>query len=97
MGLANCSNWVTISRIAEDTWLAPYVLFDPALLVDGADIEIDGHQAEAQLLYNSPETGGQWWSAAYLGNGALHLDAATDEDGGEVSGALDLFVLVSGG
>lgn len=89
--------WVTISRIAEDTWLAPYVLFDPDLLVNGADIEIDGYQAEALLLYNSPDTGGQWWTAAYLGEGVFHLDEASAEDGDPVSGALDLFVLGSEG
>lgn len=89
--------WLTISEIADEVWLAPYVLFDPDLLVDGAEIRIDGVQAEAALLYASPETGGSWTTAAYLGDGALIFEAGAAEEGATLRGSLDLSVLVSGG
>lgn len=86
--------WLTISRIAEDTYLAPYVTFLPGLAVPGADIALDGVAATGSLLLNSPDTGGQWTTAAYLGNGTLHLDEA-DTVGGPWSGRLDVKVLGS--
>lgn len=88
---------LTISEIAEGTYLAPYVLFDADLLLDGAEIPIDGYSAEAALLYSSADTGGQWTTAAYLGEGALTLEVASDEDGALVRGSMDLSVLTSGG
>ena len=89
--------WITISEVSDGVYLAPYVIFDASLLEDGADIPLDGYSAEAALLYSSPETGGQWANAAYLGDGTLHLSVASDEDGAEVSGTLDVLVLTSGG
>ena len=85
--------WLTISRIAEDTWLAPYVVFDEALALPGTDVPIDGVAATAMLLYNSPETGGAWTNAAYLGNGTLHFDDAGTRAGDAVVGRLDVRVL----
>lgn len=81
--------WLTISRLAADTWLAAYVSFDPELAVDGAEIELDGATATGSLLLNSPDTGGQWSTAAYLGHGSLRLDTA----GAEWTGRLDVRVL----
>lgn len=85
--------WLTISRIAEETWLAPYVVFDEALAIPGADVPIDGVAATAMLLYSSPETGGAWTNAAYLGNGTLHFDDAGTATGDAVVGRLEVHVL----
>ncbi len=87
--------WLTISEIAPDTWLAPYVTFDPALAVDGGEVPIDGDAAVAMLLYNSPETGGQWAQAAYLGHGALRFEQAATDDGEPLVGRLEVTVLGS--
>lgn len=87
--------WVTISEIYPDTWLAPYVLFEPELLFDGSDIDIDGYVAEAALLYNSPDTGGAWQTVAYLGEGSLAFSTGALEEGAEAVGRLDLHVLGS--
>lgn len=86
---------LTISEIAAETWLAPYVVFDPSMLVDGAEIPIDGSSAEAYLLYNSADTNGEWATAAYLGNGSLTFDQAGSTDGDVISGSLNVAVLGS--
>ncbi|MSQ03420.1 MAG: hypothetical protein EXR71_16275 [Myxococcales bacterium] len=85
--------WLTISRIADETWLAPYVVFDEALATPGATIPIDGVAATAMLLYNSPDTGGAWTNAAYLGNGSLHFEDAGTRAGDALVGRLDVRVL----
>ncbi len=89
--------WLTISTIAADTYLAPYVVLDPAALVAGVDIPIDGDLAEGLLLYNSADTGGAWSTAAWLGFGSIRFDTLSLEDGGTVSGSLEVSVLGSGG
>lgn len=89
--------FLTISEIAAETWLGAYVIVSPDLLTPGSDIPLDGLQAEALLIYMSPDTNGQWASAAYLGNGSLSLDQASAEDGAVFSGVLDAAVLGSGG
>lgn len=84
---------LTISTLAPDTYLAPYVLLEPEALVPGAEIPIDGELAQALLLYNSPDTGGAWQTAAWLGFGSLRLDEVGTNDGDAVSGTLDVAVL----
>lgn len=86
---------LVMSQIADDTWIAPYVVFDPAYLADDTDVPVDGYAALAVLLYNSPETGGQWTTAAYLGDGSVSLDRASDAGGATISGSLSLSVLGS--
>ena len=86
---------LVISEIAEDTYLAPYVVFDPVWLADDTDMPVDGYAAIAVLLYSSPDTGGQWTTAAYLGDGYVSFDVASDADGASVSGSLSLSVLGS--
>lgn len=88
--------WLTISTLAPDTYLAPYVILEPQALVPGMDVPIDGELAQAILLYNSPDTGGAWQTAAWLGFGTLRLDAVGTGDGDAVTGVLDVAVLGSG-
>jgi hypothetical protein len=68
--------WLTISQVAPETWLAPYVTFDLDRVADGATLALDGKSATGALMYLAPETGGQWQTAAYLAGGALTLDVA---------------------
>lgn len=89
--------WLTISEIADDTWIAPYIVFDPTLLYDDAVVPVDGFSAMACLLYNGPDTGGEWTTAAYLGDGALTFEVASDGNGDTVSGALSVSVQGFGG
>ncbi len=88
--------WVTISEIAPDTWLAPYLTFDVSLIADGAVIPLDGSGATGALLYMGPDTGGQWQTAAYLANGALALEKASTVEGAVWRGALSTEVMASG-
>ncbi len=85
--------WLTISEIAPETWIAPYVTFDANLVEDGAVLPIDGRSATAALLYLSPDTGGQWQTAAYLAGGSLTLDVASTERGAEWRGVLSTDVM----
>lgn len=87
--------WLTISELAPDTYLAPYVVFDPDLLASGAEITLDGVSAEGAILYNASTTGGEWQTVAYLGNGSLRFDEAGDGRGDVLSGVLDAAVLGS--
>jgi hypothetical protein len=89
--------WLTISTIAPEVYLAPYVTLDPDALVEGADIPIDGELADGLLLYNSAETDGQWTTAAWLGFGSIRFDQLGLEDGDVIEGTLDVAVLGSGG
>ncbi|MDP2308830.1 MAG: CotH kinase family protein [Pseudomonadota bacterium] len=85
--------WLTISTVAESTYLAPYVILEPEALVTGVDIPIDGEVAEGLLLYSSPDTGGEWTTAAWLGFGSIRFDTLSLEDGDTVSGTLEVSVL----
>ncbi|MES2644318.1 MAG: CotH kinase family protein [Myxococcota bacterium] len=85
--------WLTISTLADNTYLAPYVTLQPEALVAGVDIPMDGALAEGLLLYNSPDTGGQWSTAAWLGFGSIRFDTISLEEGGTVSGTLEVAVL----
>lgn len=87
--------WLTISEIAPDTWLAAYATFDLSLVADGAVIPIDGIGATAALMYASPETGGQFQTAAYLAGGALTLERAGTAPDAEWSGVLGTGVMGS--
>jgi hypothetical protein len=84
--------WLTISEIAPDVYLAPYVVFDPDDLVDGAVITIDGGQAEGGLLYASADTGGTFQTAAYI-QGTLTIESGAAVDGADVEGVLEASVL----
>ncbi|MSP54456.1 MAG: hypothetical protein EXR69_02440 [Myxococcales bacterium] len=42
--------FLTISQSAADTWRGAYVVVSPDLLVAGADIPLDGIQADALLI-----------------------------------------------
>jgi hypothetical protein len=88
--------WLTISEIAPETWIAPYVTFDVALIADGAVLPIDGKSATAALLYMAPETAGQWQTAAYLAEGALTLEVAGTGGDAEWRGSLSTSVMAQG-
>jgi hypothetical protein len=87
--------WITISTLSEGVYFAPYVILKPDALVSGVDIPLDGELAQALLLYNSPETGGQWQTAAWLGEGSIRFDTIALDDGEAVVGELDAAVLGS--
>lgn len=87
--------WLTISQLTDEVWIAPYAVFDPELVADGASLSIDGVEVEAALLLNSPDTGGSWQTAAYLGGGTLTLERAGTGDGDEWVGRLEVAVLGS--
>lgn len=88
--------WLTISSLSDTVFLAPYVIFEPDLLVDGADIVLDGHDAEGVLLYLDTETMSEWSLAGYL-SGSLHFDSASDSSGDAITGTLSSEILTSGG
>lgn len=86
--------WLTISEIAPDVFLAPYVVFDPDELVDGAVLDIDGGAAEGGLLYASADTGGTFQTAAYI-EGTLTFESGAAVDGADVVGVLEATILGS--
>lgn len=88
--------WLTISSLSDTVFLAPYVIFDPELVAAGADIVIDGQQAEGVLLYLDSATMTEWSQAGYL-SGTLHLETAGDENGDPVTGTLTSEILTNGG
>ena len=89
--------WLTISEIAPGVYVAPYVLFDEEQLTDGAELQVDGDEAEAALLYWDQAATDTWETVAYLANGVLHFDTASTAAGAELSGWLEVEVVGSGG
>jgi len=87
---------LTISTLGPSTYLAPYVVLRPEALVSGADLPVDGALVSSQLFYNSPDTNGEWQTAAWLGFGDVRFDTLSVTAGGTVSGTLDVAVLGSG-
>lgn len=85
--------FLAISEIATDTWLAAYVQYTGAELTDGVTFSLTDGPAQGQLLYNSPDTGGQWTTAAYLGAGDLAFETAGSGSGAVLVGVLDVGVL----
>lgn len=88
--------WLTISSLSETVFLAPYVIFDPERLTDGAEIVIDGHDAEGVLLYLDTSTMSEWSQAGYL-SGTLNFDSASDGSGDPITGTLVSEILTNGG
>ena len=88
--------FLTISEVGTNTWLAAYVTFDTALLLPGASIDLDDGEAQAALLYNSPDNGNQWATAAYLGDGSLTFGVAGTADGAALTGTLTAAVMGGG-
>ncbi|MFZ5478079.1 MAG: CotH kinase family protein [Myxococcota bacterium] len=86
---------VVIGTAGADTYVAPYVVFDPDDLEPGAALDVDWDEVAGSLLYNGPDTGGQWTEAAWLGEGTLALEDAANTDGASLSGTLtaELFTL----
>ncbi len=93
---AGLSIWLAISEMSDGSFLAPYVVFDAALLEDGAVLPIDGDTAEGVLLYRAPGSD-VWETAAYLGEGSLTFEAASEVPGAPLVGVLDAMVLGAGG
>ncbi len=85
--------FLVISEIDDETWLAPYFMLDASSLVDGAVLTPGEETGVAYLLYNAPDTGGEWAVAAYLGLGSLVFEEAGTEDGAMVRGSLETSVL----
>ncbi len=85
--------WLTISEVADETWIAPYVVLDAEAVTDGAEIVLGEDTLVGYLLYNAPDTGGEWTVAAYLGLGSIQLEEGGLDDGDTWSGTLQATVL----
>ncbi|MBM4389690.1 MAG: CotH kinase family protein [Deltaproteobacteria bacterium] len=85
--------WLTVSEIAPGVYVAPYAVFDKSLLVDGASLSLDGHDAEGVIMYLDSNTSDQWQTVAYLGNGTLSFSEAGATRGDTLAGVLDVEIL----
>ena len=87
--------WLTISALSDTVYVAPYVVFNPELLADAAELLIDGHDAEGALLYLDTATMSDWTTAGYL-SGTLSFDAASDAADGKITGLLLADIVTNG-
>jgi hypothetical protein len=79
--------------LSSDTFVVPYVAFDPAEAFPGARIPFDS--SSGTLLYADPSTGGELVQAAFYGDGILEITAFGDTDGDVVSGRFTVPLLGS--
>jgi hypothetical protein len=83
------------ARINADTFMIPYLQFDPAAVVVGTEMPFEA--GAGALLYQSPDTNGQLVQGAYFGPGTLELDAFGDAPDDAVRGRFTASLLGQGG
>lgn len=95
MGTGNLDERALLGVIGTDGNLSfiVYIETDPALIVPGADIDIEWNVTRAMLLYIDPNEGPDAQLLGYINDGTIHLDSAGQTPGATVAGSIDGLVL----